>query len=573
MSGGTAARRVSRKARRRRPKQLEEEESRGAVSGAKTLPFRSHAQRGDNELEEQAERVAASADSAPSIGAGVDGQGRVDSGLRRPVEQGLGVDLSTVRLHVGEAGGRRAEELGADALTTGDNIHFAAGSFDPAHVQGRKLIRHELVHAAQQRVEMSEPADKGDGWMSRHEGVLAASEPPMQARRGSLQLGNCGGKKTTAKLQKGKQVSRKEAVAVLDKYKTMTPAERDKKIASLYSYGTKNPPLQNLLTALSKKQVHTTYRAEIRDMLTRVQQVATSAAAGGKSMEDLANIQGTAMEKKFQAAALASKKAQAAAKGLKEPTSVSPQETREAHREHVRTTINFQPQQNAWDALGATKQKAWMKEAIKIRKKIIAEAKRRAPALKLVENDISLVPDFIAKREVRKGKRIFAVSGRPMKVGLRFIATAKANPKYVIGPVLHEIHGHPMHGSKNKSYAWQLFKASNKYFTSYQQPASRTKEKGLYGYPETEIYSEMIEYKYYVPISTADKKKGVRGSDEPGRNIDQMVKRLKTALEPEVVKPILLGMWERFRIDPRLTKGALKLYKKAVNHHFTGLIK
>src|SRR5690606_38173313 len=120
-------------------------------------------------------------------------------------------------------------------------------------------------------------------------------------------------------------------------------------------------------------------------------------------------------------------------------------------------------------------------------------AKKEAPSMKLVEADITLDPELIAKESVKRGMSIFALSGRPMTVGISFIETAQADPKYVLGAVLHEIYGHPMHGSEKESYAWQLYDQSTAHFPSYSKPADRRPEMNLYAYPETEIYAEMIE--------------------------------------------------------------------------------
>jgi hypothetical protein len=185
--------------------------------------------------------------------------------------------------------------------------------------------------------------------------------------------------------------------------------------------------------------------------------------------------------------------------------------------------------------------------------------------MKLKESDIALEPDVIAKESQARGMRIFALSGRPMTVGLLFVEAAKANPAYVLGAVLHEIYGHPMHGAEAESYAWKLYKASTSHFPSYAAPADKRPEMNLYGYPETEIYAEMVEASHSTPISAADQAKGIKGSDDPATDIKEMVGRLARNLEPSVAKAVLLGMWERFRIDPRLSAASLQLYKDAVN--------
>jgi hypothetical protein len=65
-------------------------------------------------------------------------------------EPRLGADLSAVRLHTGPAAGAAAAEIGANAFTHGQSIHFGRGCFAPDSGAGRRLLAHELVHTVQQ---------------------------------------------------------------------------------------------------------------------------------------------------------------------------------------------------------------------------------------------------------------------------------------------------------------------------------------------------------------------------------------------------------------------------------------
>lgn len=70
---------------------------------------------------------------------------------RARLEQAMGTDLSTVRIHRSADSARAAEVLGANAYTIGQDIHFGAGKYDPASVSGQRLIAHEVAHTVQQR--------------------------------------------------------------------------------------------------------------------------------------------------------------------------------------------------------------------------------------------------------------------------------------------------------------------------------------------------------------------------------------------------------------------------------------
>lgn len=531
-------------------------------------PLVSSLDRSDRELEEQAERVARRTARTTMPEREWDHTGRVPDGVRRPVEVELGIDLSGARLR---RDGSLAEGLGArgaDAAAVGHEIHVAPGRFHPGHVEGLELVHHELVHLAQQRRSQGGPsAIAGDPAADTHAGTSPRAGHALPARPGSLQLGSCGDdakKKVIDKLKRGVAITHDEAVKVMDEYKGMGAKDRDATIADLYSYGAATPPLQNLLQALTDEERHATYASIIKDMLQRVQVRATESAAG-KSTAELAKVQGAHMEADAQAKALAAAQEEAKKKGLPPPKSVPKADVGKAHQENVKKESKFQAQVNEWDALGAAGQAAWWPKAKAARKAIVDLAKKEAPSMKLVEADITLDPELIAKESVKRGMSIFALSGRPMTVGISFIETAKADPKYVLGAVLHEIYGHPMHGSEKESYAWQLYDQSTAHFPSYSKPADRRPEMNLYAYPETEIYAEMIEASHSTPVSAADKAKGVTSSDDPAADIKEKVGRLARNLEPSVAKAVLLGMWERFRIDPRLSAKSLTLYKDAVN--------
>ena len=67
--------------------------------------------------------------------------------LRHRMESAFGADFSAVRVHEGH----QATMLGADAYTSGTEVHFALGKYDPHGSAGQELIVHELWHVVQQK--------------------------------------------------------------------------------------------------------------------------------------------------------------------------------------------------------------------------------------------------------------------------------------------------------------------------------------------------------------------------------------------------------------------------------------
>jgi hypothetical protein len=70
--------------------------------------------------------------------------------LRSYFEPRFGTDLGYVRLHTDGAAASLASELRANAFTTGNDIFFATGRYQPHTDEGRRLLAHEVVHTIQQ---------------------------------------------------------------------------------------------------------------------------------------------------------------------------------------------------------------------------------------------------------------------------------------------------------------------------------------------------------------------------------------------------------------------------------------
>ncbi len=88
--------------------------------------------------------------------------------LRSQLTTTAGADLSGVRVHDKPASAAAADAIGAHAYAVGQDIHFAAGAYQPGTQSGQKLIAHEVAHTVQQqnvsptpqaKLEVSEPGD------------------------------------------------------------------------------------------------------------------------------------------------------------------------------------------------------------------------------------------------------------------------------------------------------------------------------------------------------------------------------------------------------------------------------
>jgi hypothetical protein len=120
----------------------------------------------DDAFEREAERVA----GAVSRGTRADGLRRsplgtrsssagetigLGSGQRLPpaerafMQDRLGHDFGSVRVHTGAQAAAAADAVEARAFTLGNDVVFGAGQYAPGTASGRRLLAHELTHVAQ----------------------------------------------------------------------------------------------------------------------------------------------------------------------------------------------------------------------------------------------------------------------------------------------------------------------------------------------------------------------------------------------------------------------------------------
>jgi hypothetical protein len=97
----------------------------------------------------------------------------------------LGADLSRVRIHTGAESASAARAVGAKAYAVGQDVHFAAGQYDPASAAGQHLLAHEVAHTVQQsggsevrqnKLEVSSPGDAHEAEADRAAEAMVAGD-------------------------------------------------------------------------------------------------------------------------------------------------------------------------------------------------------------------------------------------------------------------------------------------------------------------------------------------------------------------------------------------------------------
>jgi hypothetical protein len=74
----------------------------------------------------------------------------MDGGTRGAMEGAFGVDFGGVRIHTGAHADSLNRAVQARAFTTGQDIFFRQGEYDPGSSGGKELLAHELTHVVQQ---------------------------------------------------------------------------------------------------------------------------------------------------------------------------------------------------------------------------------------------------------------------------------------------------------------------------------------------------------------------------------------------------------------------------------------
>jgi len=74
----------------------------------------------------------------------------LDAGLQRSMGQAMGADFSGVKVHTDAKSDQLNQSIQAKAFTTGQDVFFRQGAYDPGSRGGQELIAHELTHVVQQ---------------------------------------------------------------------------------------------------------------------------------------------------------------------------------------------------------------------------------------------------------------------------------------------------------------------------------------------------------------------------------------------------------------------------------------
>jgi hypothetical protein len=117
---------------------------------------------------------------APEVEAAIEqargGGQALESGVQRKMESAFGADFDGVRIHTDARADQLNRAVNALAFTTGSDIFFRSGQYQPSTSAGQELLAHELTHVVQQglgsrnvqcKLTVSEPGDECEREASR----------------------------------------------------------------------------------------------------------------------------------------------------------------------------------------------------------------------------------------------------------------------------------------------------------------------------------------------------------------------------------------------------------------------
>jgi len=92
----------------------------------------------------------ASLDLESSIQSARGGGQSLDPNLQNKMGEAMGADFSGVKVHTDSQSDQLNKSIQAKAFTTGQDVFFRQGAYNPSSNSGQELIAHELTHVVQQ---------------------------------------------------------------------------------------------------------------------------------------------------------------------------------------------------------------------------------------------------------------------------------------------------------------------------------------------------------------------------------------------------------------------------------------
>lgn len=484
-------------------------------------------------------------------------------------QKAFGRDLSRVVVHDDPPAAALSARHGADGLARDGEVFLggSAGAQGLGHDTAREVVlAHELAHAL--GADSEEAAERaGAGARARmhgHGGPAPGLPQRRSSPRSGLGLRACSRSPSRAQRALDGQIPFTAQLAreALTEYRALSDGDRQKAVDKYYPAGI----LQQLFAVLPPDDASGPFNDVVQDILRRVQR---AAALGSARVSGLATEGAMVAAQSTHMQAENLRLAQAAT-GSATPTQAqvaAEQQSQVAQTSTAPSTSVLTPAQVAMHQAAAVGAIA----------AVVAYAAAHHPELRLVGADFKVDIEGLENRAASAIAASDIVGGRNVAaVGRIFTRYAHVNPAYALSTVVHELHGHPEYGpygSPGSEYGLELYDRAAALMPGYTQPVDtltdkpRTREMDAYGYQETEIYSLLRELPYFVPLAAKDSALQADYVD-PEPTVAWRLGLVKAQWDPRVAKALVRAMYERFRLDPRLTPAALEAFRRSVRTVF-----
>ena len=192
-------------------------------------------------------RAEARMADAPDLEASINqarggGQAMADN-IRYPMEQAFGTDFSGVKVHTDGQSDQLNRSIQARAFTTGQDVFFRQGEYNPGSRGGQELLAHELTHVVQQNggaVQRSPLTSKTSSPNTAIGGTLIQGAAIIVQRAPKTWMQERGYKSRQDVIDAidrlFEQNSKNEAHALLNEYNNQTPNKLQKIATNLISH-------------------------------------------------------------------------------------------------------------------------------------------------------------------------------------------------------------------------------------------------------------------------------------------------------------------------------------------------
>ncbi len=156
-------------------------------------------------------------------------------------------------------------------------------------------------------------------------------------------------------------------------------------------------------------------------------------------------------------------------------------------------------------------------------------------------------------------------------VGKEWVESAEKDPTSVFANIAHEMGGHNRYGEVFSGM--QIMSRTLEALPASERAKAQSGRHSLlstFGYPETEIYSELYEASYDREDNPTDRpfEFDDHGKLSGGDVVDKL-EQLKNSFAPVVVEAIVRGLWRRIQLDRQISAAVRNNFATAVEKIFS----